>query len=242
MKEHNYEAELGFKTEAEHFTRPAFGVFALMDDAPERTIMTRFIYTIAVAAAFLMIAVGTPSAATMQSSTNRYGGPTYGGTPALAVTAALVRAGGGAGHFSLAQALTSMVGTQTVNTEVRKLTQQYGKAAVDTWLSGFNFAVEDALQVATKAGVQLPPPADLQGQKLAAALVDAGVDPKTNVFWSGLLYDKALSHGIHNQVMDDIDQKYGATTDLTVHRITNQAMCDLAHALGETKVQVAPLH
>jgi len=52
---------------------------------------------------------------------SRYGGPIYSGAPALAVTSALVAAGGGPAHFSTATALTSMLGKATVAAEVKKL-------------------------------------------------------------------------------------------------------------------------
>ena len=61
---------------------------------------------------------------------SRYGGPVYSGAPALAVTASLVKAGGGPAHYSTAKALTSMVGGKLVTAEVGKLTKQYGKASV----------------------------------------------------------------------------------------------------------------
>jgi hypothetical protein len=174
---------------------------------------------------------------------NRYGGPSYDGQPALAATAALVKAGGGPEKFSIVVALTEMVGAPLADAEVAKLTKQYGKAAIGQWVTGFNFSVEDALRLATKAGVTLPEaPQDLQGKTLAVALVTAGVDPRTGVFWAGLLYDNAVSHKIHDLVMDDIDAKYGQATDMTVHRITNQAMYDLAHALGHDSVKLAALH
>ena len=41
---------------------------------------------------------------------NMFGGESYQGEPALAVTAALVKAGGGADDFSFATALVSMLG------------------------------------------------------------------------------------------------------------------------------------
>jgi len=136
-----------------------------------------------------------------------------------------------------------MVGPKLVSAEVGKLTKQYGKHAVSQWIAGFNFSVEDALRLATKAGVKLPnPPADLRDKKLAAALVTAGVDPKTGTFWAGRLYDMTVTHNIHDQVMEEIDAKYGATTDLLTHKISNQAMYDLAHALGDTNVRLATLH
>lgn len=63
---------------------------------------------------------------------NMFGGVSYQGEPALAVTAALVQAGGGSENFSFAKALVSMLGEETVNAEVAKLTQQYGEAEVNT--------------------------------------------------------------------------------------------------------------
>lgn len=197
-----------------------------------------------VAGAFVAMPLMSPAASSYNYNVNnRYGGPSYDGAPALAATAALVKAGGGAEHFSIATALTSMVGAKTVNAELAKLTKQYGKEEVDRWVTGFNFAVQDAAKRVAEAKITLPePPANLQGKALATALVTAGVDPKTGVFWSGLMYDMALSHGIHNQVMDDIDAKYGAATDMAAHRVTNQAMYDLAHALGHDSVKLASLH
>lgn len=172
----------------------------------------------------------------------RYGGPVYNGAPALNVTSALVKAGGGAGHFSTATALTSMVGAPTVKSEVAKLTKQYGKAKVGSWLKVFDFAVDDSLAIATKAGVKLPAPsASLSGKKLATTLVDAGLD-KHDTFYTGYMLDKAVTHKIHDQVMDDIDHKFGVAADTNYHAITNQAMYDVAHALGAKNVKLAKLH
>ncbi|MBV9848067.1 MAG: hypothetical protein JO250_00115 [Armatimonadetes bacterium] len=171
---------------------------------------------------------------------SRYGGPVYDGPPALTVTASLVKAGGGPENFSIATALTSMVGPNLVGAEVKKLTRQYGKARVGSWITVFNFAVSDALQKATAAGVTLPE-GNLSGKALAATLVKAGLDKK-GTFYTEYLLDKAVTHKIHMAVMDDIDAKYGVQKDEDYHRITNQAMADLAHALGAKTVKVASLH
>ena len=170
----------------------------------------------------------------------RYGGPVYTGAPALNVTASLVEAGGGPDKFSITTALTSMVGKNAVNGEVKKLTHQYGKAKVASWVTVFDYAVTDALIIATKAGVKLPD-GNIKGVALAKTLVGAGLD-KHNVFYTEYLLDKAVTHNIHVQVMNDIDQKYGAEADTNYHAITNQAMVDIAHALGNKKVKVAKLH
>jgi len=180
--------------------------------------------------------------ASSTQAVNWFGGPVYDGEPALEVTAALVEAGGGAEDFNFATALVSMLGEQTVNAEVAKLNEQYGEQAVNGFIDGMTFAVKDGLMRATEAGVSLPaPPADLKGVKLAETLVSAGTAPD-GTWWSGYLFDKALSHAIHNQVMADIEAKFGRDADENTHRILNQAMYDVAQALGHEDVKLAPLH
>lgn len=173
----------------------------------------------------------------------RFGGPVYNGPPALDVTAALVAAGGGASNYSTATALTNMVGKDLVGQEVAKLSKQYGQDKVTQWLKTFDFAVSDALKVATAAGVKLPAPAPLKGKDLAVALVKAGLD-KGGAFQIEYLLDKAVSHKIHVAVMNDIDKNpaFGKAADLSYHLISNQAFYDLAQALGATSVKLAPLH
>jgi len=185
-----------------------------------------------------LMAAACSSAFAMDMS--RYGGPVYSGAPALTVTASLVAAGGGPAHFSAAKALTSMVGPKLVKAEVGKLTKQYGAKKVGSWLNVFDYAVDDALAHATKAGVKLPKP-NLKGQALAVALVKAGLD-KDGTFYVEYMLDKAVSHPIHDAVMDDIDKKYGGKADSDYHAITNQAMYDLAHALGANTVKLSSFH
>lgn len=175
---------------------------------------------------------------------SRYGGPIYSGAPALTVTAALVAAGGGAEYYSTAKALTSMLGKATVDAEVKKLSAQYGAANVTQWLKTFDFAVGDALKIATAKGVKLPA-ADpkMTGKALATTLAKAGTAPD-GTFQIEFLLDKAVSHPIHVQVMDDIDANaaYGKKADLQYHEISNQAFYDVAQALGATSIKLSPLH
>lgn len=143
---------------------------------------------------------GSPPTSMTQPSanTNMFGGPIYSGDPALTVTAALVKAGGGAENFSFSKALVSMLGEKTVNAEVAKLQKQYGEQEVQTFITGMDYAVKDGLKRATEAGIKLPDaPADLHGMELARTLVTAGTAPD-GVWWSGYLFDKALSHKLHN--------------------------------------------
>lgn len=173
---------------------------------------------------------------------NWFGGTVYSGEPALEVTAALVKAGGGAEDFSFSKALVSMLGEKTVNDEVAKLNKQYGEKNVTDFIDGMTFAVKDGLKRATEAGVKLPDaPADQTGATLAKTLVNAGT-VSDHTFWSGYLFDKALSHPIHMQVMADIDAKVGHASDENTHKILNQAMYDVAQALGMKDVKLASLH
>jgi hypothetical protein len=192
------------------------------------------------------VAVAADGHAAMTDSSaavNMFGGPVYNGAPALTVTAALVKAGGGPANFEFSTALVSMLGEKTVNAEVAKLTKQYGKTAVDNFVNGMTVAVKDGLKRATEAGVKLPAaPADLKGAKLAETLVSAGT-VSDGTWWSGYLFDKALSHKIHNQVMADINAgKNGYVVDRDVHKLLNQAMYDVAQALGHKNVKLASLH
>lgn len=207
------------------------------------------IRTLAALSAAISVSIGSTAIAgtTGNGSTamqGRFGGPVYTGAPALNVTAALVAAGGGAAHYSTATALVSMVGKKTVDAEVAKLQQQYGKDAVTQWLATFDYAVNDSLKHATDAGVKLPDPDPaLTGTKLASTLVSVGTAPD-GTFQIEFLLDKAVSHDIHVTVMDDIDadKSFGKHADLMYHTISNQAFYDVAQALGDTSVKLAPLH
>lgn len=182
-----------------------------------------------------------PQAAQQQMARNMFGGPVYTGAPALTVTAALVKAGGGAENFQFATALVAMLGEKTVNAEVAKLTKQYGEKEVHTFLTGMTYAITDGLKRATEAGITLPAPADLQGAALAKTLVKAGTVPD-GTWWSGYLFDNAISHKLHNLVMADINGNISYQADKVTHKILNQAMYDVAQALGMKNVKLASLH
>jgi hypothetical protein len=133
-----------------------------------------------------------------------------------------------------------MVGPKLVKAEVEKLSKQYGADKVQSFLKVQDFAVEDALQIATKAGVSLPKPT-LTGKKLAEALLTAGMD-KDGTFYIEYLLDKAVTHKIHVAVMDDIDARYSAEADADYHTISNQLWFDIGQALGSKTVKLSSLH
>lgn len=193
------------------------------------------------ASIFVITPSGFAENVTQPPPVNMFGGASYHGEPALAVTAALVEAGGGPNNFSFASALVHMLGTEVVNAELAKLTEQYGADAVNTFVGGMDLAIKLSLKHASDAGVTLPQPAQLTGVELAKTLVRAGTAPD-GAFWSGYLFDRAISHALHNRVMADINATAGYEADHTTHKILNQAMFDVAQALGMHDVKLASLH
>jgi hypothetical protein len=166
-------------------------------------------------------------------------GVTYKGKPDLQGAISLVTAGGAPGHFSIVKALTSLAGAKTANAEVAKLTKQYGAAAVASFVAVQNFAVNDAVAVATKAGVKFPSPA-VHGTALAVRVVKLGLVDGT--YYEGTQLDHLVTNGIHETVMGHIDGKFGVAADANYHRIANQAHYDLAQALGAKTVKLAAFH
>jgi hypothetical protein len=175
----------------------------------------------------------------MPESTMGGDGVVYTGAPDLQAAVSLVVAGGPIGQFSITKAITALAGAATANAEVAKLTKQYGAAKVTSFVTVQNFAVDDAVKVATAAGVKFPKPA-LTGGALAKRVTVLGLVNGT--YYEGTMLDHLVSHAIHEAVMVDIDKKFGAAADGNYHRIADQAHVDLAHALGVTSVKLAAYH
>ena len=166
-------------------------------------------------------------------------GVMYTGAPDLQAAISLVTAGGAPGNFSVVKAISAMAGAKTANAEVAKLTKQYGAAKVASFVTVQNFAVNDAVKIATAAGVKFPSPM-LHGAVLAKRVVGLGLIGGT--YYEGTQLDHLVTSKIHGQVMTDIDQKYGTEADGNYHRIADQAQYDLAQALGVTSVKLAAYH
>ncbi|GAC1652941.1 MAG: hypothetical protein NVS9B12_02660 [Vulcanimicrobiaceae bacterium] len=166
-------------------------------------------------------------------------GRAYTGAPDLQATISLVIAGGAPGNFSVVKAISAMAGPAIAKAEVAKLTKQYGAAKVGSFVAVQNFAVNDAVKIATAAGVKLPSPM-LKGGTLAKRVVGLGLINGT--YYEGTQLDHLVTHAIHEHVMNDIDAKFGVSADANYHRIANQAHYDLAQALGVTSVKLAEFH
>jgi hypothetical protein len=156
----------------------------------------------------------------------------YTGAPALPVTLSMVIAGGGPSNFSTLTLVHTLAGDKT-NAEVASLKQKFGDQKVGNFVKVFDFVVADSLRIVKQKGIALPSAPDpdpKDGKALAQALWGAGQTGEGyNV---EVMLDRAVSHGIHDQVMDDIDKKYGIGADADYHAVLNQAMHDLASVYG----------
>ncbi len=175
----------------------------------------------------------------MPSGTAGGDGAVYTGAPDLQVASSLVAAGGGPGNFSIATALAALAGPTVADAEIAKLTKQYGKERFTSYVIVQNFAVNDAVKVATAAGVKFPDPT-ITGAALAKQVVSLGL--LDGVYYEGYMLDHVVSNKVHDAVMGDIDAKFGTVADANYHLISDQAHYDLAQALGVTSVQLAPYH
>jgi hypothetical protein len=164
----------------------------------------------------------------------------YTGAPDLDAAVSLVTAGGQTpGNFSIVTALTALAGPKVTNAEAAKLIKQYGQPAWASYVSVQNYAVNDAVAKAIKAGVKFPTPT-LTGAALAVRITKLGLYKGT--YYEGYMLDHIVTHGIHEAVMADIDKTYSKDADANYHRLADQAHYDLAQALGAKTVKLAVYH
>jgi hypothetical protein len=179
-----------------------------------------------VAAGLILVGSGA-----FAQSAARFGGSVYTGAPDLPLTLSMIMAGGGPSNFHTTT-LVGVLAGKNADAEVAKLTKQYGEENVKAYLTTFDFVVNDAVKRATEAGVKFPAapsPDPKDGKALTIALYKAGVDPATG-FNVEYMLDHLVSHPIHDQVMDDIDAKYGKTADGVYHSVTLVVFQDLKKA------------
>lgn len=187
-----------------------------------------------VGAGLLLSAAGPALAAVtwlpnVTDAPSRFSGPgVYTGQPALPVTLSMVMAGGGPADFQTLTLVKVLAGDKT-DAEVAALKKKFGDQKVTNFVTIFPFVVSDSLKIAKAKGVALPAkpnPDPKDGEALAGALWAAGQTGHS--FNVEVMLDRAVSHPIHEQVMKDIDAKYGIAADADYHAVLNQAMHDLA--------------
>lgn len=178
-----------------------------------------------------------------QSEAGKFGGSVHDGAASLDLTAALIKAGGGTERFSTQTALDNLLGNMAADQELAKLARQYGAPAVRRWLEISDWLMQQGIVQLRNTGADLPtPPDDLSGDKLVAALVDAGVAPGDTTFWSGYWYDRLFSHGINKVLMEDVDRHFGERKARSAYAINNQVMYDISQQAHTGDIRLAKLH
>jgi hypothetical protein len=190
------------------------------------------------AAAGIVIGMAVPALASgwlpnVTDAPSRFSGPgVYTGPPALPVTLSMIVAGGGPSDFQTITLVKVLAGDKT-DAEVASLKAKFGADKVANFVTIFPFVVSDSLKIVKEKGVALPAapnPDPKNGEALAGALWAAGQTGQG--FNVEVMLDRAVSHPIHEQVMKDIDAKYGIAKDADYHAVLNQAMHDLAAVYG----------
>ena len=154
----------------------------------------------------------------------------FDGTPDLALTAAMVAAGGGPAHFSSAKLFAVVTGAKQ-DAEAKKLTEQFGATDVADTFAILDFAIDDVVAIVTAKKIALPPPSPdpADAKALAVALYGAGVT-KSGTWDVGYMLEHLITHPVHHVIMHDIDAKFGSEKNGHFHMVLAQMMDDLAVA------------
>ncbi len=181
----------------------------------------------AILAAILMIGA-TPHHSRNAHSMNSHG--RYTGKPDLALTSAMIAAGGGAATFQATTLLGMLAGPHTP-AELKSLTRRFGKARVGRFASTFDTFVSRAVTIVTEKKIDLPAPSPAlthSGSMLSASLRQAGVMPDGR-FDVGYMLEHLLSRPMHVALMDQVnaDPKYGPKVNADFHVVLTAVMDDL---------------
>jgi hypothetical protein len=154
------------------------------------------------------------------------------GVPNLALTTALVRAGGGPAAFDAHKLIDSLTGNGPgTQAELASLTRKFGADNVASFFTTFNYVITDALAQTATVGIALPAtpvPDPADAKALCAGLYQAGVTSRGS-FDVEYMLDTLVSHVVHVAVMNDIDANpdLGPKADANYHAVLSQTVLDL---------------
>jgi hypothetical protein len=144
------------------------------------------------------------------------------------LTGALYAAGGGAGDFSTVRALNEMLGAANVQAEMQHLQDQYGDTS--SFVTLFDFAMNDGWQKAGKADVRVRTNPNLTGDELAQSLIAAGTHghPFTVQRLLATLFPPQLAA----EILLDVDVKYGRDQGTDFRKLTDAFFSDTQQSLA----------
>ncbi len=154
----------------------------------------------------------------------------YTGQPDLALTSAMLAAGGGAATFHATTLLGFLAGPHT-NAELASLNHRFGKARVQQFAATFDTFVSRAVAIVTEKKIPVPPPSPALTHNpwmLSAALRHAGVMPDGR-FDVGYMLEHLLSRPMHVALMQQVntDPTFGPKVNADFHVILTAVMNDL---------------
>jgi hypothetical protein len=148
----------------------------------------------------------------------------------LALSVSMNLAGGGPDKFSTDKLIGALFGKQKA-AELAKLRRQLGSATVSTFFAVSDFAVPDAMSLVQKNNMTLPDdpvPAPDNTKALTAALYRAGSSGGT--FSVDAMLDNMLSQPVRDQLVADIDKKFGVHGRASYYAVLTQLGSDLHSA------------
>ena len=172
----------------------------------------------------------------------------YRGKPDLALTLALVQAGGGAANFKSDRLFGVLAGTHA-RAEAQNLQRLYGKAKMDAFMQTFTYSVHDLLALFTINHIALPARPSVSpsnGRALSIALYHAGIMP-TGKYDCGYFMEHLMTHPIHVMLMHDINvaRGHGPAHNANFHLILTRMVADLRNMYtsnGKTAQATTRLH
>src|SRR5579863_2354123 len=151
----------------------------------------------------------------------------YNGPPDLALTAAVIQAGGGPKSFSSQQLFSYLAGKDAAN-EGAALTNKYGAQNVKQFFVTFDAFVNGALTQLTAKGVALPAAKTASGDELTHELYQAGIIPDGR-YDVGYMLEHLISRPMHITLMQSVNANpaFGPTENAEFHVILTSAIRDL---------------
>jgi len=154
--------------------------------------------------------------------------PSNGGSANLGVASAFIGSGGGAGNFSTVRAFDDMIGDQNVLSALSDLRSTFGPDQAGEFVRDFDYAVADAWNVGSRENVKLTSaPAQQADTVLAQSLVRAGTI-RDGAFDLDQMFSALFTPTVEQQVMQDLDTRYGAGTSNSFARMGDRFFSDVA--------------
>lgn len=144
-------------------------------------------------------------------------------------TGDLVRAGGGAGSFSMVRAFTMLVGQTPFQSVLLQERNRFGADAVNQFVEVFDFAVADGWKRAGQADVAIRSD-ETSGTQLVNELLELGTTK--GHFDSGTLFNALFTPKVSAQIAGDVAKQYGNDAMISFYRVGDNFFNDLRATLS----------